>query len=812
MQTDVEKSMSSDQNASAEVTYRVEEPPDVGISEGSIEQLRKMSLWNSISKQERDYVTAALILRGRHLTERALRNGIKGWTTFGAVPLGEALTQRGLIDPDVMARIEEEAEQYFETLNLSASWKYMPRSVSRRTSSLLERLDPSGHVAKIFGLSRLPRAVVGNEFRVSQTHFKLIRKLGQGGLGTVWLAIDSNLNRYVAVKEILGHPDRHSAAVARFRREAEITGRLDHPGIVPVHVLAEDEAGERLFYVMRFLGNETLEDAIREYHERREARQTQPMDFHRLLTAFVSICQAIAYAHAHKVVHRDLKPQNVALDSFGQVIVLDWGLAKSLDMDDPQVFSAASLQKPPDNLDVTVAGQVTGTPMYMAPEQAAGRVDEIDERTDVYGLGAILFCILTGYAPHELSQESLAAGAGMAHLLDLIVDGPASSPRKLNPSVPPALEAICQKAMASDRYARYQSAAALADDVQRWMADEPISILRESLGKRFRRWSAAHHTLSRLIGIVAATVLMMAAAAAFSSYQYAVVGAQMRREQAGQEIDELRDKLSFEIQTLTEHARFLSKLPAIQGVLDRQSKPGAPGDSGSTERLKQTFRRLIETKSSYLAISSWVKFADNERINLRVERGDVGEDELRVDFTEFFGRHLPAISQLADRQIYLGMPGRLSKDLASHTDEARKLLAESKEGVGNNLVAGAAIFAPATNERLGGILIECDLEKLLREHLFTASPETTEIDLTDSSGHSVMRFTREKGLFPVDPASVDRAELATTRPFFTTQTSSDVFVASPVLTAAKVPLNQHESGQYMGLVVRFRSTGKPNAN
>jgi len=781
------------------------------LPEADLEQLRKLSPWRSISKQERDYVGAALILKLRLMTERSLRTALRNWTPFGTASIGECLLAQGLMDEDAVARLNEEGERYFASLTASPSWKYMPHTIGRRTSLLLEQLDPSGRVAKIFGLSRLPRAVVGNELRTSRSRFKLIRKLGQGGLGTVWLAVDSTLNRYVAVKEILGHAERNSAAVARFRREAEITGRLDHPGIVPVHALSDDDDGGRLFYVMRFLGNDTLEDAIREYHERRESGQASAMDLHRLLSAFVSVCQAIAYAHSRRVMHRDLKPQNIALDSFSQVIVLDWGLAKSLDMDDPQVFSAAATEdKPADNLDVTVAGQVTGTPIYMAPEQAAGRIDEIDERTDIYGLGAILFCILTGYAPHELSQESLAADSGMPHLLEMIVDGPRTNPRKLNPSTPPALEAICLKAMAPDRYARYQTASALAEDVQRWMADEPTSVLTEPVSKRIRRWSATHSRLSWFLALLAAATLVSGVFVGFSTYQYRLSARQLRLEHAADITRDLRGRLSYEVETLSDHVRLISSLPAIQGVLDPANR--GKQDESSLQRLNQTLRQLLDVDASYLAISLWVKFDESNRITSRIERSDATTDQLRSDYTEFFGRHLPAITVLPEGYVYLGMPGRLAHNVEGHPEVARKALQESKEAVGNDLVSGAAIFDPATKERLGGVLIECDLERILRDHLFTASSGISEIDLTDRTGRPMMRFTREKGLFALNSEARDQLEASAIRPFFTATGSSDVLVLSPILTAAKVPLRGFEEGEFMGLIVRFRTERNDEAD
>ncbi len=194
----------------------------------------------------------------------------------------------------------------------------------------------------------------------------------------------------------------------RFHKEAEITGRLEHPSIVPIYQLGEDETTGEAFYAMRFLGKRTLQDSINEYHERSREGDEDPMLLRHQLTAFVAVCQAIGHAHSRQVIHRDLKPENVAIDSFGQVIVIDWGLAKVLDETLVESHEATTLSDH-DNVDDTLDGQVLGSPLFMAPEQAAGRLDEVDERTDIYGLGAILYSILTGYAPHQKSYERCTA-------------------------------------------------------------------------------------------------------------------------------------------------------------------------------------------------------------------------------------------------------------------------------------------------------------------------------------------------------------------------------------------------------------------
>src|SRR5262249_34864491 len=159
----------------------------------------------------------------------------------------------------------------------------------------LQRVDESGRVAKLLGIAAAG-AATQTGMRTAVIRLTLIRKLGQGGLGTVWLARDENLQRYVALKEMSRTAEGNDSAVARFHREAEITGRLEHPGIVPVYEFGEDQQTQRVFYTMRFLGKQTLQEAVLEYHERREAGDADPMILRNLLTAFVSICQAIGHA------------------------------------------------------------------------------------------------------------------------------------------------------------------------------------------------------------------------------------------------------------------------------------------------------------------------------------------------------------------------------------------------------------------------------------------------------------------------------------------------------------------------------------
>lgn len=753
-----------------------------------------------VSKQERDFALAALLIRGRHISERVLRNALRNWTPFGGLSLRQFLLKKGVLSEEVLSRVEREEGQFFGTLASHESVAMTQLNLARRTSLLLETLDPCGRVAKLFGMSQIPKAVVGDETRSFRTQFRLIRKLGQGGLGTVWLAADSSLNRYVALKEITGDFDARSAAVARFRREAEITGRLDHPSIVPIHILGENELDGRIFYVMRFLGNQTLADAIREYHEHRELGQENPLDFHRLLMAFVSICQAIAYAHSNKVIHRDLKPQNIGLDNFGQVIVLDWGLAKVLGMDDPQTYLREATPLPDqDNVEATLAGQVMGTPMYMAPEQAAGRLDEIDERTDVYGLGAILFSILTGYAPHELSHESLAAGSQASDLLDVIVDRPTTRPRKINPQIPGALEAICLKAMAKDRCLRYASAEALSEDLQRWLADEPISAIEEPIARRFQRWMAKHRWLTRALTAGLFLTLVGLTFLSFSSYQHAVAAEQMRLQTAVDVVRDLRAKLTCEIETLSENTRFMSTLPSIQDMIAAHRENNSEQAAMWAGRARQVYRGLLDVNPSYTAITCWLQNVD-PKSNVRVENADAQRGLERTDLAEFMGRHLPNISALARNEVYVGMPGRLV-DLKLL--DPKGTLKTKDLHVGHCLVSGVCIFDKNSETKVGGVAIECNLEKILIDHLDMAYSSGIEVFLTDTKGHSVMRFTRDNGLQPIEPENFSETAVPAVKQFFTNRYSPSISVISPTLCATKVPLSRNRSDHFMGLIIKF---------
>lgn len=303
----------------------------------------------------------------------------------------------------------------------------------------------------------VPQWVRGAVQGDTETRYGLKKIHASGGIGRIWLAHDHQLGREVAIKELLPENANDDRTVARFLREARLTGQLEHPAIVPVYELASQADGH--FYAMRFVRGRTLSAAAHSYHRQRTAGRDAPLEFIALLTAFAAVCNAVAYAHARGVLHRDLKGDNVILGDFGEVIVLDWGLAKILGQADDWETGGTP---PPDDQDagLTLQGDVIGTPAYMAPEQAEGRSNEIDQRTDVFGLGAILYEILTSQPPF--------VGSNTLEVLTQASRGTHPLPRTLWAEVPTTLESICVKALAKDPNERHASASELAQEVQRW--------------------------------------------------------------------------------------------------------------------------------------------------------------------------------------------------------------------------------------------------------------------------------------------------------------------------------------------------------
>jgi len=284
-------------------------------------------------------------------------------------------------------------------------------------------------------------------------NYELLEEVGHGGMGVVYRARDLTLNREVALKLMLAGQFAGEREVKRFRSEAQAAARLDHPNIVPLYEFGALES--RPFLSMRFVDGRDLSDQL----------DGQPMDSRRIAQLMSALARAIHYAHQRGVLHRDLKPANVLMDSAGQPHVTDFGLAKCLDSKNGLTLSGAAL----------------GSPNYMAPEQAAGHPERLTTAADIYSLGAIMYELLTG-------RPSFRADTPLETMRKVMDEQPLA-PHLVHEFSDRELETICLKCMEKEPERRYGSAQALAEDLERWLRQEPILARPIGIIGRLKKWT-----------------------------------------------------------------------------------------------------------------------------------------------------------------------------------------------------------------------------------------------------------------------------------------------------------------------------------
>jgi eukaryotic-like serine/threonine-protein kinase len=530
------------------------------------------------------------------------------WAAEPNQPLANLFVDRGLMTDEQKTEVEKVVAHELEAhggdpqATLAATMDGRSREAIRDAAGSSEALEAQlnlpaqaqgGHVV----LGTLSPADESRE-RYTLTHLH-----AKGGMGRVWLARDGALGRQIALKELRPDQADNSIVCSRFLYEAKITAQLEHPGIVPVYELGE---GESPYYTMRFVRGRTLSEAIRAYHKKRAAGEADSVAKVELFTAFVNVCHAVAYAHSRGIIHRDLKGQNVVLGDFGEVMVLDWGLAKRVGPDqqadssepeaaivdpvrapagdqalgadpvlaltcgtdgnhddDATLSESHDLRLPPASNassnssgsakdrhrlssngtsshrtnsspgrhthresgagpEGTMQGQLLGTPAYMAPEQAQGRHDLVDERTDVYGLGAILYEILTGRPPFIAPKTS--------EIIRKVCQEAPTPPRQIVADTPASLEGVCLKALRKPLAERYLTAAELGQEVQRYLADEPVQAYREPWTSRISRWARRHRT-----AVAAAAALLVTATIALAVSTVLVTNEKKEAETQGQQ-------------------------------------------------------------------------------------------------------------------------------------------------------------------------------------------------------------------------------------------------------------------------------------
>lgn len=592
--------------------------------------------------------------------------------------------------------------------------------------------------------------------RTINAKYELLRVIGQGGLGIVWLARDVGLNRYVALKEIKANSD-NTKFFKQFRREAEITGRLEHPGIVSIHHFGCDETTGKAFYVMRFLGRRTLQDAIDELHDRRKSGHDDKLLFNRLLSSFVNVCRTLGHAHDQKIIHRDLKPSNIAIDDHGQVTILDWGLAK---INDAVGIYEIGGRTEVDDLhahDGDPSVCVAGTPLYMAPEQALGLLDEIDVTTDVYGLGGILYAILTGLGPHALENQNSIGRLNPTEHLQAIARNRVIPPKDRLTFVPAELSAICMKSLSTKRYMRYQSAESLAEDIERHLLGENVEAYQAPLRIRVAKWLRRHPTLTQVLLLTASLVIFGIIAVYNTSRKYRSEIFSSRSATAIDSIEDLRSKIEVEIENLVNDARLISDLhssilPDESTITNLEESQTQRPDSStlgnpksllvmpskrSDSRYENLFVSFLEARPAYLSLTRIGQIEPNKLKELvRVARDTYGQRPEVVPYGKL-NRDSPADTVVEETPLELA-----GVRVELWTNDRLPPFFKTRQG--SPLILNAIKSRHnASADQLEILQLEFDLLSRLKEIVPAIVPSYVDICIVDSNGRIVFEFREQ---------------------------------------------------------------------
>jgi serine/threonine protein kinase/tetratricopeptide (TPR) repeat protein len=708
---------------------------------------------------DRNLLFGVLALQADVITHAQFVEACTLWANQKSISLSDLLVERGWITAADRADVDRLVERKLRKHGGDAKAGLAELSGDGVQRSLAAVADPDirNSLAALPSPGHVLVATVAYQPE-SRDRYTLSRLHAHGGIGQVWVAHDSAVGRDVALKELRSDRADNPAVWARFLEEAQITGQLEHPGIVPVYELGQHAESQRPFYTMRFIRGRTLSEAVKGYHRQRAAGQAGRLELRELLGAFVGVCNAVAYAHSRGVIHRDLKGPNVVLGDFGEVMVLDWGLAKVLSGQGPQPgpgdgqaerpgpAPSAAVPTPPASSastlppvsvekeasrEETMHGQVLGTPGYMPPEQAEGRLDLVDQRSDVYGLGAILYEILTGRPPFT--------GDDTPSLICQIIYDPPARPRQVVPATPLALEAVCLKALSKRPADRYASAGELAREVQRWLADEPVAAYREPLATRLGRWARRHKP-----AVAGAAVLLLTAVVALSASTVLI-----SREQRQTEVQRQRAEVSFrqarqavdEYFTKVSESKLLN-VPGLQPLRKElleaalkyyQQFLDQRGDDPTLHRdLSKTWFRVglitNDVGAKPDALAAYQKARDQQEELLRDHPGDA---QLQSDLAEtcwhmgelerWSGQYAPALRSYQRSRDLRDQLVRAQPDIPAH----QNALAKSYAGLGELYE-----FTDRSEEAVGAYRKARDLgETLVRQN-----PKNSQFqrDLADS--------------------------------------------------------------------------------
>ena len=519
-------------------------------------------------------------------------------------------------------------------------------------------------------------AAAGTETVDADSRFQAIRQHAKGGLGLIFEGYDRELDRTVAIKVLDPKLVRDPRAHARFLQESAIAGTLEHPSIVPVHGRGVRSDGTP-FFAMRLIQGKTLRQAVDQYRAGRSGQNR--MEFRRLVGYLVPIGQAIGYAHDQHVIHRDLKPSNVIVGDHGEIMLIDWGLARRIDQseihndgaptasEDLSASADLTANASPADFELTREGTALGTLAYMSPEQARGdRV--ISNRTDIYGLGAMLFYVLTGAPLRDAATDQA--------LLDLACRGAFNDDLLRQPTIPRALAAICLTALAPEAGDRYPSAAHFVKDLENFLADEPVSVAPESRWQKLRRWARSHQTLvaSGLASLCVALLAMGVSLTLLAAKNESLERANRREQESALLSAQNATAAQFHgAEAVRQRQRVLDILKTFLVDVER-GLADVPGSAAIQKNVLTTVLQQLSDVSS--------EFTDDQRLDLDnamalVDLGDlfarVGTSDIRLDFPHLEQK---AVSPLeAANAVYAEAMSIATRSMDRQEREAQRMIA-----------------------------------------------------------------------------------------------------------------------------------------
>ncbi|QDT65532.1 serine/threonine-protein kinase [Calycomorphotria hydatis] len=380
----------------------------------------------------------------------------------------------------------------------------------RDRASRLQRVDRLFDVTtEIGGLNDMDETAPPENVLNLTNSVRDLRYLARGGLGLVFTGTQEHLRRPVAVKFLKPEHCHSAESLKRFRVEAEITSRLDHPGVIPVYSIGDTDNGQPC-YAMRYVEGATLKDRALEFRDavlKTGFNADRNRDLRRILTAFLSACRTIDYAHSRGIIHCDIKPENIMIGEYGETIVLDWGLALIVGRGEHHKKLGKETIVSPEMGKRSDTTPVGGTPLFMSPEQFTGGM-ELGPAADIYSLGTTLYYLLTGRAPYDAKQS-------LSEIRTDVLRGDAPRPRNLHRWISPPLEAICMKAMEVDWRKRYATAAQLGNEIENYLADERVEAYGETFSRKVARWMRRHRIT---VQAVSASMIVLLVVLAFSLF------------------------------------------------------------------------------------------------------------------------------------------------------------------------------------------------------------------------------------------------------------------------------------------------------